>query len=223
MSIELEPWEIEGKPEVKLADWKSEKAVDLAKPVLAFNPKRNAHGHIALNAVDRHAQKVAFFHALIKHHGQIKKACKAVGWASPVTFYNECDRDPEFKKAVEKFSENIAMMIEDALLEEGVEGIMEAVYYQGKIVGYQRERNMGALTLLAKGFMPDKYNDRKPKDDTSVNVNVKVGVAFLPRPMSEKDFDLKAAALLKNQDTIDAEFEPVKIEDKRPTKVEVTG
>jgi hypothetical protein len=113
--------------------------------------------------------------------GQIKSAAKAVGidrdrhyeWLEKVEGYPEA-----FKAAQEKAAD----ALEDEAVSRAKEGVLDAVFYQGKPVGARRIYSDGLMMFLLRGMRPDKYRERRDVEVTGANggpISTEVVVKFV--------------------------------------------
>lgn len=92
--------------------------------------------------------------------GRITAAAKAAGidrsqhyeWLQEVTGYPQA-----FQDAGEKAADNL----EDEARRRAEEGMLDAVYYQGKPIGARRIYSDGLMMFLLRGLRPNKYRERR--------------------------------------------------------------
>jgi hypothetical protein len=81
-----------------------------------------------------------------------------------------------------------------------MDGTVEAVFYQGKVVGYKLVYSDGLLQMMLKGAKPDKFRDRK---DPAGTVDLNVGIAIVPAMSSEADWEANAQIVHDNHKMVD--------------------
>ena len=104
--------------------------------------------------------------------GSITKACR---WAKIArqTHYNWLE-DPEYRTAFRGASERAGDALEDEAIRRAHDGIRKAVYYKGKVVGYETEFSDMLLIQALKANKPEKYRDR-----SAVELTGKDGAALI--------------------------------------------
>lgn len=100
-----------------------------------------------------------FFNALSKT-GSVSAATRKIG-CSPGVPYNRKEKDEQFAQNWENARLIAADHLEEAARARAVDGVDEAVYYLGKIVGYKKNYSDGLLTTLLKANNPTKFRDNK--------------------------------------------------------------
>ena len=92
-------------------------------------------------------------------HGNLRRSAEASG-VSRTSHREWVGTDPVYAKAAEEAKENACQAWEDEVRRRAVEGVGEAVYYQGIRVGTKINYSDTLLMFLLKGAMPEKYRER---------------------------------------------------------------
>lgn len=87
---------------------------------------------------------------------------KAARWAklSRQMHYDWCEESEEYRNAFEKARSRALTVLEDECIRRAHDGVRKAVYYKGKVVGYQSEYSDQLLIVALKAWGPDRYRDR---------------------------------------------------------------
>lgn len=90
-----------------------------------------------------------------------ERAAVAAG-VSRVTFWRLAKGNEEFAEA-EALAVRIGVVhLESVLIEQATEGVKKDVYYNGVVVGQQRQFGSNNLLIrLLKAYYPEKYGDRR--------------------------------------------------------------
>lgn len=91
--------------------------------------------------------------------GQVVKAAR---WCKlhRQAHYNWMKDDPSYPARFRDAEAKAARTLEDEIIRRGHEGIRKAVWYKGKIVGYETEYSDACLIAALKANAPEKYRDR---------------------------------------------------------------
>jgi hypothetical protein len=81
------------------------------------------------------------------------------------THYDWLEQSELYRAAFEKSEKVAARTLEDEAIRRCHQGVKKAVYYKGKVVGYEMEYSDSLMSLILKGALPKKYRDRPPNDD----------------------------------------------------------
>lgn len=75
--------------------------------------------------------------------------------------YHWIDTNPKYQRRFLAAERMAADVIESEAVRRATEGVMEAVYYQGRAVGAVRRYSDGIMLTLLRGFKPQKYAIQK--------------------------------------------------------------
>lgn len=105
------------------------------------------------------AARIAVFFENLAAYAHVSEASKAAG-LNRMALYKKRKDEPAFAAA---WDEAYALGV-DALEEEAVrranKGVKKAVYYKGRVVGYDRVYSDVLAMFMLKGARPDKYRER---------------------------------------------------------------
>lgn len=90
----------------------------------------------------------------------IRQACETAG-VDYSTAYSARGRDPDFFAQWDAAYEEGSDRLEEEAWRRAKEGTQEAVYFQGKVVGYQTRFSDQLLVELLRARRPDKYRQRQ--------------------------------------------------------------
>lgn len=104
----------------------------------------------------RIVKKHKAFIAAFKETASIKVAAKLVNIHRSVHY--DWIRDvPGYKALFDASVDEAAQTIEDEITRRAVEGVVEAVYYEGKVIGGKRVYSDALAMFLLRGLRPQKY------------------------------------------------------------------
>lgn len=106
------------------------------------------------------------FLAQLRLTGVVTTACN-VAKIGRVTVYEHRQNDPEFARAWDEAREMAADRLEQEAIRRAVDGTNKPVFFQGEIVGFEKEYSDTLLVLLLKAHKPDKYRERS---DVRINL-----------------------------------------------------
>lgn len=78
---------------------------------------------------------------------------------STTQFYKWLRDDPDFAKQVEEAVAAGVEALEDEAIRRGARGVRKAVYYQGDVVGYERQYSDRLLETMLKANNPAKFRE----------------------------------------------------------------
>lgn len=143
--------------------------------------------------------------ALIREGVTNKDAAAACG-AGTKYFQRRRKEDPDFEQAYQEARADGDDVIRAEVHRRGVEGVKQAIYHDGKVVGHKQVYSDNLLMFLAKSRMPDEFGDKQ-----TIDHNHKLdGAAEVLVDKIASILGVAAPALPpKNPDVIDAEYEDV--------------
>jgi hypothetical protein len=74
--------------------------------------------------------------------------------------YRWLDTFPKYQKAFLEAERQAGDYLESVAVGRATEGVMEAVYYQGRPIGAVRRYSDGVMMTLLRGFKPKKYSNK---------------------------------------------------------------
>lgn len=98
----------------------------------------------------------AAFLAAFRSTGSITKAAEAAKIDRRM-HYRWMDENPEYRVQFEQACQEVGDMLEAEAIRRANEGVLNAVFYQGKPVGAVRMYSDGLMQFLLRGFKPEKY------------------------------------------------------------------
>ncbi len=109
--------------------------------------------------------------------GQVVESARAAGYTDSSYLRKLYNADEDFAESWEEALISASDSIEDACITRARDGVNEAVYYKGEVVGQKLRYSDQLAMFLLKGMRPEKYRD-------TLNVNGRLegtfGVAVLP-------------------------------------------
>ncbi len=106
----------------------------------------------------RTPQKRGKFLAELRRHGNVTLAANSIG-AAHMTIYDWRNADAEFKIEWDDALIQYSTILEAEADRRAVEGLTQAVYYKGEVVGYIQEYSDNLLMFRLKKLNP-AYKDR---------------------------------------------------------------
>jgi len=132
----------------------------------------------------------------------VVQAARAVE-ISPTTIYRHLKEDPAFAKKFEAAQDLVLDGLETEAYRRGVTGVKKAVYFQGRLVGYEMVYSDRMLEMLLRG-RSDKYSN-KTSVDVSGSVEHKVDIEDIRGKILEKA--LSRGVTFENEEPEEADFE----------------
>lgn len=107
-------------------------------------------------------------------------ACRAVG-VSRMSIYRLANRKTSFARALDAAREDARLAkveaLEAAADQRAVDGVLDPVYYKGKVCGARRRFSDSLLITRLKAEDPERYRDKRAGDDrpdlTSIQINIR--------------------------------------------------
>ena len=150
-------------------------------------------------------QKKNQFIKLLEQSGDLRVAAAKVG-ISEATIKRMLSQDVRFAEAVSRANALYLGELE-TLARKLANGVDEAVYHQGEVVGYKTNYDSSMVKTLLKAADKDKYGDKKTIDTTTnINVNDTTSRNKLAGLLGVK---LEEAKTIEDEEAIDGEWEDV--------------
>lgn len=138
--------------------------------------------------------------------GRVSEAARACGYTDTATLQHYRRNDEEFAEAWEFALESAAHVLEEEAIRRAVDGVLEPVYYKGKVAGYKTAHSDPLLMFILRGLKPGTYRDSARGGDMNINF----GIAVLPMTaQSEDQWEQRALLMHSKQETITIEAKPV--------------
>jgi len=102
----------------------------------------------------------------IAHTGILTHSLRIANITS-TSYYNHLESDPAFAEEVQRAIDFSTDCMEAEAIRRGVEGYKEAVYHQGKVVGWNTRYSDKMLEIMLKARKPDVFGNRTQMDITS--------------------------------------------------------
>lgn len=184
----VDPWDKEGfgeEPEPEVIVLKSTPVKDEGAQLNASEEDEDEwavqyddDGSRALSQPELRARKKREkFLRILSSIGSVAKAAAQVK-LTPRALMKARDKYPDFAKNWEIAMDVYKVFVaEDKLHHRAIEGTLEPITFQGRVMGYKRVYDSGLAQFWYKHNMRDKYGD---KTDININANVNHGVILLP-------------------------------------------
>ena len=134
----------------------------------------------------------------------VLQASKAAG-ISASTVYTTIRKDDQFAEKFEAANDLILDNLEAEAYRRGVTGVKEAIYFQGRLVGYKLNYSDKMLEMLLRG-RSDKYSN-KTSVEVKGEIDHKIDVEDIRGKILEKA--LSRGITFDNEEAQEAEFEEV--------------
>lgn len=135
---------------------------------------RNADGAFRKPPVEFTDERKQRYIDVISKVGLKYIAAEAAG-VTQATVTGHLREDPEFREAVEHRLQEFHDRMEREMYRRGVQGVLEPVFYQGRVVGTIRRYDSNLLVRLMEANRPEKFGRK-----AEVDVNHKGGVLVIP-------------------------------------------
>ena len=117
--------------------------------------------------------------SLVADGNSVTAACRAVG-VSRMSIYRIAKRKTSFAQALDAAREDARLAkvdeLEAAADKRAVDGVLDPVYYKGKVCGARRRFSDSLLITRLKAEDPDRYRDRKAGDDRPDLTNIQINI-----------------------------------------------
>lgn len=103
------------------------------------------------------------------------RACANIGKAATAahihrdSHYKWLKLDAEYAAAFEDVRIQTAEVLEDEAVRRAHEGVVEPIFYKGRPTAAIRKYSDALLMFLLKGFLPEKYADKRPLEVSGVD------------------------------------------------------
>lgn len=141
--------------------------------------------------------------ALLVNCGDFHGACRSAE-LSPMFVRKWMDDDDKVAERIKNATEVGALGLESAAINRAVNGVEKGIYYQGEVVGYERQYSDGLLTQLLKA----RVSGYKEESTQNLNVNLAAQIKIMPRANTYAEWLNFASA---KPVTVDAEATPVPV------------
>lgn len=152
------------------------------------------------------------FLRVLAETASLKLAVEAAGYRNTAAVNRLRKEDAAFNEAFLEASEAAADVIESEVVRRAIQGVKEAVWFKGEIVGYEIKYSDSLAALLLKAAKPEKYAERSKTEQTT---SVKVGIAVIPMVSRDVEGWERQARMVHDQqkalpgNAVDAEFKEV--------------
>jgi hypothetical protein len=166
-------------------------------------------------------RKQRIFLEKLAETGKAKHSAFCAGSSLQALLYQK-KHDPDFAHRWSLALEAFALSVKDEVIHRAMEGEIKAVYHQGQVVGFERNKSDGLLQTLAKAALPDEFGDKKQVDITHHKQGVIIIAGASGKSTDEWEMDsvrvhndqkkLVHAQQEKLENVIDVESTPVEQE-----------
>lgn len=151
-------------------------------------------------------KKRRVFLSILAKTGRVAEASRAVGYTDTATLQAFRRDDDDFAEAWDHALEAAAHVLEEEAIRRATEGVLEPVYYKGKVAGYKTNYSDPLLMFILRGLKPGTYRENQRGGDT----NISFGIAVLPMTaQSDEKWEERAVLMHSEQKTITIEAKPV--------------
>lgn len=151
-------------------------------------------------------KKRRVFLDILAKTGRVAEAARAVGYTDTATIQQFRRNDEDFAEAWEHALEAAADILEEEADRRAIEGVLEPVFYKGKVAGYKTNHSDTLLMFRLRGLKPGIYRENQRGGDTNINF----GIAVLPMTApNDEQWEQRAIVMHDEQKTITIEAKPV--------------
>lgn len=164
-------------------------------------------------------KKRKVFLQILAQTGKVTDAAKAVGYADTKSMEAYRRKDDDFAEAWDLALSAAKHGLEAEAWRRAHDGVLEPVYYKGKIVGYKTNYSDSLIMFLLRKLDP-AYRDSAGKGDTNFNF----GIAVLPMQAENVDaWEQRALEMHGGQKLIEVEAKPVENQFSRQARDDSMG
>jgi redox-regulated HSP33 family molecular chaperone len=151
-------------------------------------------------------KKRRVFLGVLAQTGRVSEAARACGFTDTSTLQKFRRNDEDFAEAWDHALEAAAHVLEEEAIRRATEGVLEPVFYKGKVTGYKTNYSDTLMMFILRGLKPSVYRENARGGD----VNVNFGIAVLPMTaQSDEQWENRAVLMHKEQKVITIEAKPV--------------
>lgn len=151
-------------------------------------------------------KKRRVFLEVLAKTGRVAEASRAVGYTDTATLQAFRRNDEDFAEAWNHALEAAAHVLEEEIWRRAHDGVLEPIYYKGKVAGYKTNYSDTLAMFILRGLKPGTYRENQRGGDT----NISFGIAVLPMTaQSDEKWEQRAVLMHSEQKTITIEAKPV--------------
>ena len=151
-------------------------------------------------------KKRRVFLGVLAKTGRVAEASRACGYTDTSTLTAFRRNDEEFAEAWDDALLDAAHVLEEEIWRRAHDGIMEPVFYKGKVTGHKRQFSDTLAMFIWRGIKPGTYRDSQRGGDMNINF----GIAVMPATASDDgQWEESAVNMHSRQKVITIEAKPV--------------
>jgi hypothetical protein len=160
--------------------------------------------NVARTRVQVSKKKRNIFLQILGETGQVTKAAESAGYTSPNYLLKLRRDDEEFAEQWADAVKTAEYTLADEAIRRGRDGVLEPVYFKGKVVDYKLVYSDTLLMFILKKLNPS-YRDTGRGGETNINF----GIAVLPMTApNEGAWEQRAIDMHAGQTIIELEAKP---------------
>lgn len=151
-------------------------------------------------------KKRRVFLQVLAQTGRVAEAARACGYTDTSTLTAYRRNDEEFAEEWDDALLDAAHVLEEEVWRRAHDGILEPIYYKGKVAGYKTNYSDTLAMFILRGLKPGTYRDNVRGGDMNINF----GIAVMPMTATNDDqWEKRAVLMHSEQKTITIEAKPV--------------
>ena len=151
-------------------------------------------------------KKRRVFLDILAKTGKVAEAARACGYTDTATLQAFRRQDEDFAEAWDFALESAAHVLEEEGWRRAQDGVLEPVFYKGKVAGYKTNYSDTLLMFMLRGLKPGVYRENQRGGETNINF----GIAVLPMTaQNDEQWEQRAVLMHDQQKTITIEDKPV--------------
>lgn len=160
-------------------------------------------------------KKRRVFLDVLARTGRVAEASRAVGFTDTSTLQAFRRGDEEFAEDWDNALQSAAHVLEEEIWRRAHDGILEPIYYKGKVAGYKSVYSDTLAMFILRGLKPGTYRDTQRGGDTTITF----GIAVLPMTaQNDEQWEQRAVQMHSEQKVITIEAKPVENQMTRITR-----
>lgn len=151
-------------------------------------------------------KKRKVFLKVLASTGVVAEAARACGYTDTATLTKFRRSDEDFAEAWDHALESAAHILEEEADRRAKEGVLEPVFYKGKVAGYKTNYSDALLMFRLRALKPGMYRDNARGGEMNINF----GIAVLPMTaQNDEQWEGRAQFMHSEQKTLTIEAKPV--------------
>jgi len=166
---------------------------------VAVTPRANTRAVLA-------RKKRRVFLGVLSKTGRVAEAARSCGFQDTSSLQKYRRENEDFAEDWDLAIESAANVLEEEAIRRATDGVLEPIYYKGKIAGYKTNYSDTLMMFMLRGLKPSVYRETARGGETNINF----GIAVLPMTaQNETEWQDRAVIMHDKQRPIIIEAKPL--------------